>query len=70
MVCALIVMALSVSSEPRPTEISPERFINLKGSGPMARMARILKEEPYLRNGNLFGGKVIELTEDTITVRS
>jgi hypothetical protein len=36
----------------------------------MAHIARILKEEHYIRNGNLFGGKVIELTEDTITVRN
>lgn len=44
-------------------------FINDKGSGPMARVFRLLKEEYYIRN-DLFCGQVVALTEDTLTVKN
>jgi hypothetical protein len=68
MVCVLVLSSVWAAVEPRLAALPPERVIDKKGHGLMARAYRLLLEERYLRAG-LFGGTVVELTDETVTVR-
>jgi hypothetical protein len=68
MVWVLVLSSMWAAVEPRLAALPPERLISRNGHGLMARAYRLLREELYLRNG-LFGGTVVELTEETVTVK-